>query len=145
MLIYLDNCCYNRPYDDQSYMRINLLTQAKLHIQEQIKNDVYQLAASFILIYENECNPYVARRTSISTYLGDNVSEYVGEEGKAEVIKIAEDIMKTGIKMKDSYHLASAIYLNADYFITTDDRVKKYSTDRIKIVDPIEFIKQEEE
>ena len=137
MLIYLDNCCYNRPYDDQSYMRINLETQAKLHIQEQIKNDVYQLAASFILIYENECNPYVARRTSITTYLG--------EEGKAEVIKIAEDIMKTGIKMKDSYHLASAIYLNADYFITTDDRVKKYSTDRIKIVDPIEFIKQEEE
>ena len=53
--------------------------------------------------------------------------------------------MKTGIKMKDSYHLASAIYLNADYFITTDDMVKKYSTDRIKIVDPIEFIKQEEE
>ena len=110
-----------------------------------MKNDVYQLAASFILIYENECNPYVARRTSITTYLGDNVSEYVGEEGKAEVIKIAEDIMKTGIKMKDSYHLASAIYLNADYFITTDDRVKKYSTDRIKIVDPIEFIKQEQE
>ena len=33
MLIYLDNCCYNRPYDDQSYMRINLETQAKLHIQ----------------------------------------------------------------------------------------------------------------
>ena len=28
MLIYLDNCCYNRPYDDQSYMRINLETQA---------------------------------------------------------------------------------------------------------------------
>lgn len=30
MKIYLDNCCYNRPYDDQSQVRIQLETQAKL-------------------------------------------------------------------------------------------------------------------
>lgn len=24
MRVYLDNCCYNRPYDDQSQMRIHL-------------------------------------------------------------------------------------------------------------------------
>ena len=26
--IYLDNCCFNRPYDDQSQLRISLETQA---------------------------------------------------------------------------------------------------------------------
>ena len=26
MKIYLDNCCYNRPYDDQSQLRISLET-----------------------------------------------------------------------------------------------------------------------
>ena len=35
MKIYLDNCCYNRPYDDQTYIRIHLETEAKLHIQEK--------------------------------------------------------------------------------------------------------------
>ena len=30
--IYLDNCCYNRPYDDQSQMRIYLETQEKMPI-----------------------------------------------------------------------------------------------------------------
>ena len=26
MKVYLDNCCYNRPYDDQSQLRISLET-----------------------------------------------------------------------------------------------------------------------
>lgn len=28
MRVYLDNCCYNRPYDDQSQMRIHLETDS---------------------------------------------------------------------------------------------------------------------
>lgn len=31
MRVYLDNCCYNRPYDDQTQLRISLESQAKLH------------------------------------------------------------------------------------------------------------------
>ena len=31
--IYLDNCCYNRPYDDQSEPRVYLESQAKMLIQ----------------------------------------------------------------------------------------------------------------
>lgn len=37
MKVYLDNCCYNRPYDDQTQIRISLETQAKLYIQDLIK------------------------------------------------------------------------------------------------------------
>lgn len=36
MRIYLDNCCYNRPFDDQSQIRIALESQAKLYIQRLI-------------------------------------------------------------------------------------------------------------
>jgi hypothetical protein len=28
--IYLDNCCYNRPFDNQLQMKIRLETEAKL-------------------------------------------------------------------------------------------------------------------
>lgn len=38
MKVYLDNCCFNRPYDDQSYLKISLESQAKLKIQNMIKN-----------------------------------------------------------------------------------------------------------
>ena len=36
--VYLDNCAYNRPYDSQTQMRIELETQAKLRIQRLIKD-----------------------------------------------------------------------------------------------------------
>ena len=36
MKIYLDNCSFNRPFDDQSSMRIKLETEAKLFVQEKI-------------------------------------------------------------------------------------------------------------
>ena len=32
--IYLDNCFYNRPYDDQTQLKISLQTQAKLQVQK---------------------------------------------------------------------------------------------------------------
>ena len=36
--IYLDNCCYNRPYDDLSQFTVGLEAQAKSsHIQQKIK------------------------------------------------------------------------------------------------------------
>ena len=44
----------------------------------------------------------------------------------------------------DSLHIACAIFAKADYFLTTDDKVvKKANTiSNVKIVDPIDFIKQ---
>ena len=37
MRIYLDNCTFNRPFDDQGQIRIRLESEAKLYIQEKIK------------------------------------------------------------------------------------------------------------
>ena len=56
MRVYLDNCCYNRPYDNQSQLRISLESQAKLHVQGMIRDGEIQLASSYMLIYENSKN-----------------------------------------------------------------------------------------
>lgn len=60
--VYLDNCCYNRPYDDQGQLRISLETQAKLRIQEKIRKKELNLVCSYVLNYENGRNPYENRR-----------------------------------------------------------------------------------
>jgi len=39
MRVYLDNCCFNRPYDDQGFLSIYLETQAKLSIQDLISKN----------------------------------------------------------------------------------------------------------
>ena len=65
MRVYLDNCCYNRPYDDQSQLRISLETQAKLQIQSMICNRDIELASSYVLLYENSKNPNETRQKNI--------------------------------------------------------------------------------
>jgi hypothetical protein len=66
--IYLDNCTYNRPFDDQSQLRISLETQAKLYIQSLIKDNKMDLIYSYVCFYENYINPFENKRLSISDF-----------------------------------------------------------------------------
>lgn len=68
MKIYLDNCSFNRPFDDQSQIRIKIETEAKLNIQENIRSGKFQLVWSYILDYENNKNPYSDRKVQISNW-----------------------------------------------------------------------------
>ncbi|OWV15481.1 hypothetical protein B7990_13620 [Fibrobacter sp. UWB4] len=140
MKIYLDNCCYNRPYDDQSHLTISIEAQAKMQIQSLAKAQKLQLASSFILDYENSCNPYTDRKSAITKFLNDNVFDYVGSD-KSDVIAInAKKIMTTGVKMKDACHIACAELMNCDYLLSTDKRMLKYKSNSIKLINPIEFL-----
>ena len=141
MKIYLGNCCFNRPFDDQSQLRILLESEAKLRIQENIRSGIFELVWSYILDYENSKNPFRERQEQIikwRTYSDEDI-----EESK-EILNIAAMNMKYGIKKIDSLHLACAIKANTDYFLTTDDGVIKKAThiQNIQIVDPIGFIKE---
>lgn len=66
MRIYLDNCCFNRPFDDQSQIRIMLEAEAKLRIQDDILGKKFELVWSYILEAENTANPFEERRKAIS-------------------------------------------------------------------------------
>lgn len=65
MQTYLDNCCFNRPFDDQLQLRILLESEAKFKIQENIRSGVFKLIWSYILDYENNINPFRERREQI--------------------------------------------------------------------------------
>lgn len=145
MRIYLDMCCYNRPYDDQSQIKVSLEAQTKLHVQKLIQEQKLELAASYMLRYECGQNPYEMRRKAILQFIDTNTSIYVGLEQKKKVEEMAAEIMKTGVKFKDACHVASAILANCLYFISTDIRLLKYRTDRIKLLTPIDFLSETEE
>jgi len=140
MKIYLDNCCYNRPYDDQSHLTISIEAQAKMQIQSLVKAQKLQLASSFILDYENSCNPYTDRKSAITKFLNDNVFDYVGSDKSDLIATNAKKIMATGVKMKDACHIACAELMNCDYLLSTDKRMLKYKSNSIKLINPIEFL-----
>ena len=137
--IYLDNCCYNRPYDDQSHLRISLESQAKLFVQHLIRIKKLDLVTSYVLEYENSRNPHRSRRNTIEDFF-QNAVEYIGADKNDEVLVLAKQIQSTGIKAADACHIACAEIAKCDYFLTTDDRVLKYKTDNILIVNPVQFI-----
>lgn len=136
--VYLDNCCYNRPYDDQTQIRISLETQAKLHIQKLIVEKKIDLVYSYISVFENSKNPNIARRLSITDFF-DHAAVFVDASKADKVIATAAEIMETGVKKMDALHVAAAIVGKADYFLTTDMRLLKYPTDKIHIINPIDF------
>jgi len=89
MRIYLDNCCFNRPYDDQSQPRIRLETEAKLEIQERIRIGEVELVWSYIIDLENAANPFAERSEGIRRWRG-KASMMITESN--ELIGLAEKV-----------------------------------------------------
>jgi predicted nucleic acid-binding protein len=135
--VYLDNCCFNRPYDDQSQVRIWLETQAKLHIQNLVYENKIELAWSFILKFENSRNIFSSKRKAIAQW--ENLSSSFIEKSD-KITAIAKEIAATGVKEFDAIHVACAIAGYCEYFITVDKRLLKYRDERIIVCNPIEFI-----
>jgi predicted nucleic acid-binding protein len=136
--IYLDNCTYNRPFDDQSQLRISLETQAKLYIQSLIINNKTDLIYSYVGFYENYINPFENKRLSIVDF--SKHAKYFVKESR-DILTKANEIIQRKIKPLDALHLSCAINARADYFITVDGDILKFNTSEIKILDPIMFIK----
>jgi cation transport regulator ChaC len=108
MLIYLDNCCFNRPFDDQKQIRIQIETEAKLFIQGEITDGKYSLAWSYILDYENEANPFPERKETIANWK----NKAIADTGQTEILlKLANNLIERKIKAKDALHIASSVVM----------------------------------
>ena len=118
--VYLDVCCFNRPYDDQLQPLIRVETEAKLLIQAEIVKGNLGLVWSFILHYENNDNPYVDRRNQIAQW---EAKATVSIPFKQDILLQAEKFMSQGINTKDALHIACATAAKADYFVTTDKKL----------------------
>jgi predicted nucleic acid-binding protein len=144
MRIYLDNCCYNRPFDEQNQDLIRLETEAKLIIQDRIKRGLYSLVWSYILKSENDENPSGDKYEAIQTW------QHIATEycpASDEILSKAKDFATLGLKHKDAIHLACATKHKCDYLLTTDKKFlnKNKQVAEIEIVNPITFVLETED
>ena len=91
-------------------------------------------------LVEIDDSPYKERQEYTLGFIESNSAGFIGKNRFDEVEKLVGKIMLTGIKKKDSTHLACSIIAECNYFITTDKRILKYKTNRIKIVSPVNFV-----
>jgi len=73
MRLYLDNCSFNRPFDEQIQLKIKLETEAKQFIQMRIISGIYELVWSYVLEMENNQNPFEDKRNGGMNMLADTV------------------------------------------------------------------------
>lgn len=139
VLIYMDICCFNRPFDDQRSPIIYLETEAKLFVQDAIKNGTIDMCWSYMLAYENAANPDRERRESIQYWQA--LAQVVVLENEA-IMQRAKALNAQGFGAKDALHLASAIDAKADFFLTTDKGIlrKKRFVTELDIINPTEFL-----
>ena len=119
--VYLDNCCFNRPYDDLTNINVKLEAEAKMFIQHQILLGNLELVWSDLMDYENSANPFPDRKEAISKWKDVSVANVhaANVHVSTEIFELAHEISLKGVKKKDALHIASAIEAECQYFITT--------------------------
>ena len=137
--VYLDHCCFNRPYDNQNQLVVRLEAEAKLFVQSEIIAGRLDLVWSFMMDYENSFNPFKGRREAIGEWrsLAKEVMLL-----NTSVESRQKHYKSLGLKNKDASHLACAVEAGCNYFFTTDAGILKKQSEvtEIRIVNPVAYV-----
>ncbi|KFD40839.1 hypothetical protein HX99_05465 [Peptococcaceae bacterium SCADC1_2_3] len=143
-LIYLDYNCFQRGFDDPQQIKIQMEALACQEIFVRAEKDEVRLAWSFIHEDETILCPFPERKYEVLR-LAILCKVRVGPEEK--IYNLAKSLQKKGgLSAKDAIHLACASYIDADFFLTCDDRLIKQAK-RLKfeivIINPVDYIRKE--
>jgi len=120
--IYFDTCCLNRPFDDQTQVRVRLEAEAVLAILARIENGEWNWAGSDVLADEIDQTPdtqKLSRTKLLSGFIQENIE--IGEKEEQR----AKELQAEGFQVFDALHIACAESAKADVFLSTDDRLIK--------------------
>lgn len=138
MRVYLDTSVLNRPFDDQSQVKIFLETQAFILILTLIESQQIALVSSSVLEYENSRNSRVERANAVNLWLSlSNIYQKLTPEIRLR----AKALEEMGVKSLDALHIASAEASRSDYFLTCDKRlINRCQELDLKVMNPTYFI-----
>ena len=138
MRVYLDNCCYNRPFDEQAQLRVVLETLAKLNIQQQMRDGVLEYVWSSVLDFEISKSRFLDRSLQIMPWAkGAVINVQIDDSIRFR----AKEFEANGLKAMDALHVACAEAAECDWFFTTDRGILKKARGLIsmRVANPVEF------
>jgi len=95
-----------------------------------------------MLNYENSKNLYKEKRNLIALWKEIAVDYCSSSEA---TLSRGKEIMKFGVKHSDALHIACAVDGQCKYFITTDNQLTNKTIAGIKIINPIDFVREMED
>jgi predicted nucleic acid-binding protein len=142
-LIYLDVCALSRPFDDQSFLRIRLETEAVNLILSKVRRGTYGLVVSPIHFREIGAIEDSVERIELQMLLAA-LGKHVLVD-RAKTMARAEELVRSGIGIADAAHVAFAEQSGAS-FVSSDDRLLRRCAETVKIVwcgNPVAFCEKE--
>src|SRR5947207_14971153 len=121
-MVYLDLCCFKRPFDDASVERIRREAEAVAAILDMAQGGTFQLVRSPAHDFENERNPREDHRLATRLWLEAAAMPVMASPAAAAR---ARELAALGFGPLDALHLAFAEESAARWFVTTDDRLLK--------------------
>jgi len=139
--LYLDNCCFNRPFDDQSQLRVRLETEAKLFVQQRIKEGKIELVWSAVLDFEIKQSPYRSRQEAFEVFrqLSQTIVDIDNKVKNSSLVFQAR-----GLALVDSLHVACAVQAGCKYFLIVDKRILNKTITEIEVLNPTQFVQLHE-
>jgi hypothetical protein len=142
--VYLDVCCLNRPFDDQTRARIRLEAEAVLIILAQCETGDWEWVGSEVVDLEISRTPDPERRRRVQLLASHTHRSVV--VGKSEIER-AKQLETWGIAAFDALHLACAESGTVDVFLTTDDKLLRRSAAhaqrlRVRVANPVVWLRE---
>jgi predicted nucleic acid-binding protein len=142
--IYLDVCCLNRPFDQQSQARIRLETEAILEIINYCQAGTWTLITSNVLEAEISQTPNQERIENVKKILSIAKIKVLSGDW---LQKRSSQLQKLGFASYDAAHVASAERASSDIFLTTDDRLVRKSHAfaqllKVQVNNPLQWLAQ---
>lgn len=142
--VYLDVCCLQRPFDDQSQDRIRLEAEAIILILARIEQGLLTWISSEPVDYEIARNPNLDRARKarlIVASAGANQMVGIAETQRAKMLQ------QLGFGGLDALHLACAESSGCEVFLTTDDkllkRARRHASElQVRVVNPLTWLEE---
>jgi predicted nucleic acid-binding protein len=140
MRVYLDNCCYNRPFDNLSQDRVYLEAEAVLTIISHCESGDWTLVTSGVIEYEMSRISDLDRLEKVRELYAVAVERFTLTD---EAVNRAAYFRQNGLRDFDSLHLAVAETNGVDVFLTTDDKLLRAEQRldlKIRIANPVTWL-----
>ena len=142
VLIYLDVCCLNRPFDDQTQERVRLESEAVLLILGRCQRGEWQLVGSEAITLEINQTRDSERKSQLRAF-ADLATLQVTVDESIEVR--AGVFVQQGLGTFDALHLACAEVSQSTALLTTDDRLVRWAGRhldmlQVKVANPVRWL-----
>jgi predicted nucleic acid-binding protein len=142
MKLYLDTCCYNRPYDDQTQETVHIEGEAVLGIVNVCRKNGGEIIGSPVLELEIDKINDLEKMKKVRYFYYLTITTQI--DYTVQILNRVQELSnQSNIRMLDKFHLSFAENSGADALLTTDIKFEKACQKldlKTRVINPLRYL-----